>query len=57
MSRHAAPRALRRRSPMSSLPTTAVLVIVLGVLGLVGQCGAQAETRDSAPTTRTHTVS
>lgn len=50
MAMHAAPRAPRRRSPKPACPTTAVLVLVLVVLALVGQCGSQAETSDSVPT-------
>ncbi len=50
MAMHAAPRAPRRPSPKPSHPTTAVLVLVLAILGLASQCDSPAETSDSAPT-------
>lgn len=56
MAMHAAPRAPRRRTPKPSHPTTAVMVLVLMVLGIAGQCGSQAETNDSAPSTAVPTT-
>ncbi|MGH3930175.1 MAG: excalibur calcium-binding domain-containing protein [Pseudonocardiaceae bacterium] len=50
MAMHAAPRTPRRRVPKLSHPGTAVMVVVLAVLGLASQCGSQAETSNSAPT-------
>lgn len=56
MSMPTAPHVSRRKPAKPAHSAVAVLVLVLVVLGLASQCGPQAETNDSAPSTAVPTT-